>query len=88
MILMPLIAAVAVLQTPAPKLTLDDALKIGSTHAFAVRQAQNRVDKATYNEKASRRALGPSVSLGANYTYQKLDFANSNTGPGFGARKK
>ncbi|MBX3111847.1 MAG: TolC family protein [Fimbriimonadaceae bacterium] len=83
---MPLLALVAVTaQQPPAKLTLDEAVKIGSTNAFSVRQAQNRLDKATYSEKASYKALGPSISLGGNYTYQKLEFESSNTGSSPGA---
>ena len=81
MTLMPLLVAVSlVAQQPAPKLTLEEAVKIGSTNAFSVRQAQNRLDKATYSERASYKALGPTISLGGNYSYQKLDFESSNTG--------
>lgn len=81
MTLMPLLAVVAVVAQQAPgKLTLDEAVKIGSTNAFSVRQAKNRLDKATYSEKASYKALGPSLSLGGNYTYQKLDFESSSNG--------
>jgi len=81
MTLMPLLAVVAVVAQQAPgKLTLDEAVKIGSTNAFSVRQAKNRLDKATYSEKASYKALGPSLSLGGNYTYQKLDFESSSSG--------
>ncbi len=80
MTILPILVVAAAVQTSAPKLTLDDALKFGTTNAFTVREARNRVEKAAYQEKASRRALGPTVNLGANYTYQKLDFANSGSG--------
>ncbi|MBS1708902.1 MAG: TolC family protein [Armatimonadetes bacterium] len=84
MTLMPLIAVIALGQAQPAKLTMDEAVKIGATNAFSVRQAQNRLDKAAYNQKASRNALGPSLSVGGNWAYQKLDFANSNSGSGQG----
>ncbi len=66
--MMPIALGAALLVFQGPALTIDDALKIASQHAFAVRSADTAIEKTRNQISAARGSLGPKVTLDGSYT--------------------
>ena len=65
-------------------MTLGEALDTADKHAFPVRLAINRRDKALDQEKGALASLGPRVDLAGNFSEQKQEFSGFSTGSGTG----
>jgi len=62
---------------PSGPLTLDQAVSIAQTQAFAIRLQETAIEKQRQRVNEARGNLGPQIALGANYTRYDQEITSS-----------